>query len=763
MSSISFSDPFALDEQFQDVHDRLHRASATARWSVLQAVAALPSPGTVGAEPYLLELAGPLGEQVRRIDPVGVHPDRLAQAAARLRQWKQACADLQDTADWVSAVRGLEAGAAQLYAYAGDPAQAARVLSDQHQDHGLVPVFDIPQGATPGEILEAFLEAVELPDPTRAPLRTALHALRADEPGVRVPIVERPAQGTALDGTGGLLRFRVMQVQEHGAASSLQPIRIRGLDFGRDRVETVEEALHTFLASTLRDRQQTRGALEVDMACDPVGLRVAGTSFQMGVGGLAATRIVAHRAPRVRIRMTSGVGVTGGVTREGDAAPVAPGTLAAKVCASFFSPLQTLAVPAGQEDHAAAALAPLREQFPHGRLHVVGVRSLSDILDRRRLTRRTEVGRVQHVAERAKNRTGTVALVAFAAVLLAALVYVLVPPVDQVPVHGRFSGAILTLENRHGQVIEQVEVGASIANAVRARQRAKPVAFPRLGRDSTPGVVYAFADADGREVIRARTIEADTLLWEQPVESDVVFPQKPFTTPSRYHVEHVYAADTHGDERPELYALFNHNPYFPALLVELDRETGNVLQRYVHPGHLTARIRHADLDGDGTAELVTGGYNNAFKSPVVVVLSADDFEGRAPATPAYRPAGAAPASHHEYLRLPATPVQEAAPKTFRMVRSTHIFDRHIRVSVEDGTRDDGLQSDNELFVRFDADLQPISVGTSSQHDRLAEDLVAAGQLDAAPGPQTLQVYKDEIRYWNGEGWQSEPARSARPR
>jgi hypothetical protein len=52
---------------------------------------------------------------------------------------------------------------------------------------------------------------------------------------------------------------------------------------------------------------------------------------------------------------------------------------------------------------------------------------------------------------------------------------------------------------------------------------------------------------------------------------------------------------------------------------------------------------------------------------VVVVVSAKGFGGHAPATPAYTAAGVPPAEHYGYLRLPATPVQEAAPKTFRLV------------------------------------------------------------------------------------------------
>ena len=169
-----------------------------------------------------------------------------------------------------------------------------------------------------------------------------------------------------------------------------------------------------------------------------------------------------------------------------------------------------------------------------------------------------------------------------------------------------------------------------------------------------------------------------------------------------------------------------------------------------------------DLDEDGDVELITGGYSNAFKSPVVLALHAEDFSGHAPATSAYTADGVPDAHHHAYLRLPATPVQEAAPKTFRVVRRAITREGHIRVQVEDGTLDDRLVSDSELFVRFDKRLRPVSVAPSSQYDRLAERLVEEGQLDSIPGSEVFAAYKNGVLYWNGKEWQTDPGSTSDP-
>jgi hypothetical protein len=462
--------------------------------------------------------------------------------------------------------------------------------------------------------------------------------------------------------------------------------------------------------------------------------------------------------PRVKVQMARGVGVTGGLTLDGEGVQVDPHTLATKVETAFFSPMRTLAVPYGQEAAADAALRPLREQFPHGELHIVGVRSLMDILDRRRLTQRVEISRVQHVTNQARANGATIAGFTFALLLLALLAYVLTPPLDQTPVRGTYSGSVLSVENRGGDVIKEVEVGTGIVTKVRAQRRARPHAFPEMSDQDTRAFIWAAVDSSGREVIRSSSFGADGLRWEKRVAPQVAFPQKPFANQPTYGVEDIYAANTDGKPGDEIYALLCHSPYFPALLIEIDARTGETLQRYVHPGHLTARIRHADLDDDGQVELVTGGYSNAFESPVVIALNADDFGGYGPATPAYTPADMVPAQHHEYLRLPASPVQAASGKTFRLVRSTRILPEGVRVQVEDGTwGEDGLVSEIELFVRLDKTLRPISVVPNSQYERLAADLVEEGRLDSIPGPEAFASYKDGVQYWNGKEWQSDPA------
>jgi len=761
----SLSDPFAVEERFQAVFSYLQASSATARWRTIQSIERLPPPRP-RAEPYVLELAGPLYEQVQRVDPVGTTPERLEAAAKRLGAWQVACPDLQDLPEWQDAIDALTRRAAHLYVFAGDPVRAARTLMRQADaPSGLVPVFDLPGQATRTAITRAFLESVEVPSRVSKVLRSALRDLQEQEGGVDIPVVESPVQAGSEDRIGGRIRLRVTQEREFDASSPAHAVRIAGVDFlGTRHIGTVEQALHAVLTRERRGDEQLEGgrAYEVTVASRHGQALINGTSFQLGLGGLVLSRVVSRQMPRLKVQMARGVGVTGRLTLDGEGVQVDPRTLTTKVETAFFSPMRTLAVPYGQEAAADAALRPLRQQFPHGELHIVGVRSLMDILDRRRLTQRVEISRVQHATSQARANKGALVGFALALLLLSALVYVLTPPVDQTPVRGTYSGSLLKLENRKGQTIEEIAVGAEIVNSIQSRNRSRSHALLSFGPSQDAGVVWAASSTDQGEVIRARSMAADTLLWERAVDVEVMFPEKPFANTSDYYVEAMYAADTRGGPADEIYASLTHSPYFPSVLVEIDAQTGTFLQQYVHPGHLTSRIQSMDLDEDGDVELITGGYSNAFNSPALLALHAEGFSGHAPATSAYTADGVPDAHHHAYLRLPATPVQEAAPKTFRVVRRAITREGHIRVQVEDGTFDDRLVSDSELFVRFDKRLRPVSVAPSSQYDRLAERLVEEGRLDSIPGPEAFQTYMDEIRYWNGKGWQNGPA-SADPR
>lgn len=141
---------------------------------------------------------------------------------------------------------------------------------------------------------------------------------------------------------------------------------------------------------------------------------------------------------------------------------------------------------------------------------------------------------------------------ALALLLLATLVYVLTPPIDQRTVRATYSGSLLKLENRKGQTIEEIEVGTGIVHAIQSQNRSRSHALLSLGPSPDAGVVWAASSTDQGEVIRSRRMAADTLLWEKAVDVEVMFPKKPFANTSNYCVEVIYAADTRGACRRDL-------------------------------------------------------------------------------------------------------------------------------------------------------------------------------------------------------------------
>ena len=783
-------DPFDLDRRFNQLGRVLESRAATPRWSLLRVVEGLPGPPLSGAEGYLLLLAEPLAAVAGDFDPVGTSPERLAAAARRMRCWGEAVPTLREVPAWETAQQALLDGAARLCAYGGAPARAVQYLAGgaSPDPPSLIPLSALEPGTGPRRALDVFLREATMPGPVQERLQQFRTDLQRRHPGVAVPVIERSAPNqtqllgqTALprrSPVGGLLRLRVRQVRGDGPGES-----VGGGRDGQAEIigpEGASPATRRRLAAAAVEAARPSGGakqarprpLRVDVERTPAALPLSGPSYELALAALVLTRVAGAARPRTRFRMASGVVMTGGLKAGGTVGPVAPETLTAKVRAAFFSPQAVFAVPRGQEPEAEAVVSALQERYPRGRLDVIGVRALAEVLDRRRLTCQDTVGRARHAARQVRRRAGPWAIGLALAVLVVATAAALwwEHPLDRIPTNADYAGSTLTLENRYGQIVDQVEVGAKLVRHVKGGNRVSAHTTLRLEADGPPLLAYGSVREDGVEELRLKAVGADSVRWTLPMQFEVRFPEKPYAGTPTYSVEDVFAADTRKGPADELYLLASHSPYFPGLLIEVDPRTGRPVARYVHPGQLTARLRTADLRGDGTPELITGGYNNAFESPVVLALPADRLQGHGPATPAYTPTGLRPAAHHAYVRLPASPVQQANPKTSRFVRGTLVRSPlatgragargpdtpRLQVHVEDGRTGDGLVSEARLYLTFDAGFQLRTVGSSSEYDRLAERLVREGRLEAVPGPDVFRAYRGGVRYWTGSGWQTAP-------
>ena len=66
-----------------------------------------------------------------------------------------------------------------------------------------------------------------------------------------------------------------------------------------------------------------------------------------------------------------------------------------------------------------------------------------------------------------------------------------------------------------------------------------------------------------------------------------------------------------------------------------------------------------------------------------------------------------------------------------------------------------------MFAHFNFDLIPLSFGTSTVYDRVAEKLSGEGLHELRDLVSYFDQFKNEIQYWDGETWHNEPVKNKR--
>jgi len=108
--------------------------------------------------------------------------------------------------------------------------------------------------------------------------------------------------------------------------------------------------------------------------------------------GAASAALLSNALLRLEARSRYGflrsAGITGEISSEGQVRRVDESALSAKVRRAFFSPLETLFVPVDQEGYARSRAEELNHSYPARQLDVVGIDTLSELLQDRRFARR---------------------------------------------------------------------------------------------------------------------------------------------------------------------------------------------------------------------------------------------------------------------------------------------------------------------------------------------------------------------------------------
>jgi hypothetical protein len=341
-------------------------------------------------------------------------------------------------------------------------------------------------------------------------------------------------------------------------------------------------------------------------------------------------------------------------------------------------------------------------------------------------------------------------------VLLAVIWKLWYGPLDREPVELEFRGEMMLFENKHGETLEEYNIGFDFPGYFGGGPFDRYCALLDVDGDGIEEAVWMQPSAQGAGswIVCCKALGEDSLRWEVSLQRKLVFPAQGETA-ENFRARMILAGDFDADGSGEVIVITYHD-HFPSYVMALDASTGAIKSTYVHVGHLSDGVA-ADLDDDGIQEILLCGINNAFNEACLVVLDPRFMEGHGPLTEAYRVEGFDQAYERAYILIPKTILGNAIPIE-RYNRGNkievHVETRDFRLAVDDQKEDPKYMG--TVYGLFGFDLRPKSFTTGSDYDVSTARLFSERRISRYPDKAYFDNFKKTLRYWDGDSWQTRP-------
>jgi hypothetical protein len=173
---------------------------------------------------------------------------------------------------------------------------------------------------------------------------------------------------------------------------------------------------------------------------------------------------------------------------------------------------------------------------------------------------------------------------------------------------------------------------------------------------------------------------------------------------------------------------------------------GAVLGEYWHSGHLNSRDL-ADLDGDGTEEILLGGISNGYGAATLVVLDPRDLGGASlEENPDYQLQGFPPGREKARLLFPRTCINRKFHE-YNWVNGVDFSGGRIKVQVRERER----VLDAAILYYLDRRLRLTGLEVSDAFRSLHRQLESVGQLNHPLTDKEINELRN-IRYLKPPVW-----------
>lgn len=200
-------------------------------------------------------------------------------------------------------------------------------------------------------------------------------------------------------------------------------------------------------------------------------------------------------------------------------------------------------------------------------------------------------------------------------------------------------------------------------------------------------------------------------------------------------------------------------PHWPAMIVSLDPQSGQVLHTYWHAGHPSVGLV-ADVNGDGKKEVVIGGVNNLFHSAFVVILDPESFHGVAPTTEAFAPQQLEKGNEMYYLLFPQTDYGKLPGGPG--YNSTVAINISSRGFLDVRTKEGFLEkSQAKMVYILDKGLAVTSALGDDFFLHEHEEARQSGKLKEQATAAYFERVRKSVLYWDGDAFVSRPTMNKR--
>jgi hypothetical protein len=472
-----------------------------------------------------------------------------------------------------------------------------------------------------------------------------------------------------------------------------------------------------------------------------------GNSVRLALAALYVCETQRYTGHRRSYRINPTVALTGDLDSEGNVLDVDLETIPFKVRALFFSPLRYLVVPLRGLDEARKELGRLQIKYPNRSLSIVGIESLVDLFSDRRLVSYRKENLFVHTGRTTWRNRHVVLPTGLFACLLALVLWTQFSVRDKYPATVNLGLSSLEVANDEGVIINHIQLLPWQVQFL--SKSAQPVFdMADFNRDGYGDVVWIDSKPltqGGGSAIHLWDGKSEKETWLSLADYPLDYVNDPSITKTAFIPNVILIADMEGDGNPELFIAAAHVEYYPSVIVQLNPLTGEVINRYDHPGGITALVA-ADLDEDGKKDVLFGGVNNAYQNAVVGILDGQDINGIAPAERYYLTSAPPSYSEKAYIRFKGSRLMAYSPLSYPTTDRIRIneLERELGFEIRDSrlVLPSGLATHSSFVFHVNFDLVPITVGTGDVFDRLWERAYEDGYVDT---PLTTEVKIDMMQ------------------